>query len=77
MSTETIELQEVMQGYFPWHKARVRFIAAFIVSLIKLTSVNFTKLANALNGNVKQKSNIVESNASLHTLICPTALYTR
>ena len=57
MSTETIELQEVMQGYFPWHKARVRFIAAFIVSLIKLTSVNFTKLANALNGNVKQKSN--------------------
>ena len=57
MSSETIELQEVMQGYFPWHKARVTFIAAFIVSLIKLTSVNFTKLANALNGNVKQKSN--------------------
>ena len=57
MFSETIELQEVMQGYFPWHKARVGFIAAFIVSLIKLTSVNFTKLANALNGNVKQKSN--------------------
>lgn len=57
MSPETIELQTVMQGYFYWHKARITFIAAFILSLIKLRSVNFTKLANALNGNVKQKSN--------------------
>ena len=57
MSPETIELQTVMQGYFHWHKARLTFIAAFMLSLIKLRSVNFTKLANALNGTVKQKSN--------------------
>ena len=57
MSPQVIALQDVMQGYFPWHKARLKFIAAFILSVIKLTSVNFTKLANALNGKVKQKSN--------------------
>ena len=57
MSPQVNELQEVMQWYFPWHKARVRFISAFILSLIKLTTVNFTKLANALNGKAKQKSN--------------------
>ena len=57
MSPETIELQTIMQGYFHWHKARITFTAAFILSLIKLRSVNFMKLANALNGTVKQKSN--------------------
>ena len=57
MSPETIELQTVMQGYFHGHKARITFISAFILSLIKLRSVNFSKLANALNGSVKQKSN--------------------
>ena len=25
MSSQTTELQEVMQGYFPWHKARQKF----------------------------------------------------
>ena len=57
MSPQVNQLQEVMQGYFPWHKARVKFISAFILSLVKLTTVNFTKLANALNGKAKQKSN--------------------
>ena len=57
MSPQVNELQEVMQWYLPWHKARVKFISAFILSLIQLTTVNFTKLANALNGKAKQKSN--------------------
>ena len=57
MSPQVNELQEVMQWYLPWHKARVKFISAFILSLIKLTTVNFTKLANGLNGKAKQKSN--------------------
>ena len=57
MSSQVNQLHEVMQWYFPWHKARVKFISAFILSLIKLTTVNFTKLANALNGKAKKKSN--------------------
>ncbi len=57
MSPQANQLQEVMQWHFPWHKARVKFISAFILSLIKLTTVNFSKLANVLNGKAKQKSN--------------------
>lgn len=57
MSPQVNQLQDVIQWYFPWHKARVKFISAFILSLIKLTTVNFSKLANALNGKAKKKSN--------------------
>ncbi len=67
MSPQANQLQEVMQWHFPWHKARVKFtclravthrqVSAFILSLIKLTTVNFSKLANVLNGKAKQKSN--------------------
>ena len=57
MSSQVIQLQALMQDYFDCHKARLTFIAAFILSLIKLCTVNFSKLANALNGTVKQQSN--------------------
>ena len=50
MSPQVNQLHDVMQQYLPWHKARVTFTAAFILSLITLTTVNFTKLSNALNG---------------------------
>lgn len=57
MSSQVIELQEVMQCYFSWHKSRLKFTAAFILSVIKLRSINFTQVANALNGQAKPKSN--------------------
>lgn len=57
MSPQVNQLHDVMQRHLPWHKARIKFTAAFILSLIKLTTVNFTKLANALNGHAKQRSN--------------------
>lgn len=57
MSGQVTQLCSVFQGHFHWHKARLIFLSAFILSLIKLTTVNWTKLANALNGTVKQQSN--------------------
>lgn len=57
MDSQVKELQEVMQCYFPWHKARLKFASAFILSVIKLRSVNFPQLANALNGKAKKQSN--------------------
>lgn len=57
MSPQVNQLHDVMQRHLPWHKARIKFTAAFILSVIKLTTVNFTKLANALNGHAKQRSN--------------------
>ena len=57
MSGQVTQLCTVFQGHFHWHKARLMFLSAFILSLIKLTTVKWTKLANALNGTVKQQSN--------------------
>ena len=57
MSPQVNQLHDVMQQYLPWHKARVTFTAAFILSLITLTTVNFTKLSNAPNGQAKPASN--------------------
>ena len=57
MSAQVSQLQQIMQGYFSWHKARLAFTGAFIVSVTKLTPVNLVKLTNGLNGKAKQKSN--------------------
>jgi hypothetical protein len=46
-----------MQGHLPWHKARVKFIAAFVLALIQVTTVNLVRIANGLNGNADRKSN--------------------
>ena len=37
MSPQVNQLCAVMQNYLPWHKARVKFTAAFILSLITLS----------------------------------------
>ena len=52
-----MQLYPILHAHFPWHKARVTFLSAFLLALMKVTTVNLTKLANALNGKVKQKSN--------------------
>jgi len=39
-----------------WHKARLKFIARFVGALMKLTTVNFSKLALALNPHAKDAS---------------------
>ena len=41
MSPETKALQRVMQDYFDWHKARIAFISAFILSLTKIAQRQF------------------------------------
>ena len=57
MSPQTNDLHAAMQWHLPWHKARVRFIAAFVLSLIKVTTVNLTRVANGLNGHADKRSN--------------------
>lgn len=57
MSTQTTDLHAVLQAYLPWHKSRVLFISAFILSLLKVMTVNWTKIANGLNGRADRASN--------------------
>ena len=57
MSSQVTDLHAVLQWYLPCHKARVMFISAFILSLLKVMTVNLTKIANGLNGCVEKRSN--------------------
>ena len=43
----TIDLQ--LQNYLPWHKARLKFLNLFIVSLIRNRNVSYSKNAATLN----------------------------
>ena len=51
------DLHTLLQDHFDYNGARLKFTALFILALIKLTTVNWTKLANALNGKAHKKSN--------------------
>ena len=57
MSPQAMDLCTAMQWHLPWHKSRVKFIAAFVLALIQVTTVNWVRIANGLNGKADQKSN--------------------
>ena len=50
-------LQRWLQYQLNWNQARVKFLVALILALVKLTTVNLGQLANALDGTAKQQSN--------------------
>ena len=49
-------LEQTLAENLPWHKARIKFVAAFIVALVTVKTVNLTELACALAGKAKQDS---------------------
>ena len=51
------ELQTVLQDHLHWNRARISFIVAFVIALMKVTTVNLTKVANALGGTARKQSN--------------------
>lgn len=51
------DLETMLQQHLGWNRARIRFIVAFVLALIKVTTVNLTKVANALSGTALQASN--------------------
>ena len=51
------QLHTVLQENLHWNRARIRFIVAFVVALMKVTTVNLTKVANALSGTARKSSN--------------------
>lgn len=54
---ENTDLETVLQAHLGWNRARIRFIVAFTMALLKVTTVNLTKVANALGGTALQGSN--------------------
>jgi hypothetical protein len=50
-------LQSVLQDHLHWNRARISFIVAFVMALMKVTTVNLTKVANALSATAHKQSN--------------------
>ena len=51
------DLETVLQQHLGWNRARIRFIVAFVLALVKVTTVNLTKIANALGATALKQSN--------------------
>lgn len=54
---ETKPLFDILQACLPWHRARITFIAGFILALIKVRTVSFGSLALVLSASATPNSN--------------------
>ncbi|MBU2513564.1 hypothetical protein KJ966_19660 [bacterium] len=50
-------LKQTLKPAFNWHGARIDFFAKFIIALVKVSSVNFTHIAAAIEGEASFESN--------------------
>lgn len=50
-------LEQTLADNLPWHKARIKFVASFVLALITVKSVNLVEIADAFAGKAKQDSN--------------------
>jgi len=46
-------LQAALRPHLPWHGARLSFLAAFLIALLRVKTVNFAELATAFGGKAQ------------------------
>ncbi|NJR43540.1 MAG: IS4 family transposase [Akkermansiaceae bacterium] len=49
-------LREALRPHLAWHGARLSFLAAFLISLLQVKTINFTELATAFAGKAQTDS---------------------
>lgn len=49
-------LQDKLRPHLAWHGARLSFLAAFLIALVQVKTVNFSELATAFSGKAKPES---------------------
>ncbi|MBX3278372.1 MAG: IS4 family transposase [Acidobacteria bacterium] len=49
-------VEQTLSQNLSWHRARIKFVAAFIVALVTVKNVNLMEIACALDGKAKQSS---------------------
>ena len=50
-------LREKLRPHLAWHGARLSFVAAFLIALFRVKTVNFSELAIAFSGKAQTESN--------------------
>ena len=51
------ELENIFQGQLKWDRRRIKFLAAFIITLIKVKTINLVEIAIGLNPYATKDSN--------------------
>ena len=49
-------LRDALRPHFTWHGARLSFLAAFLIALLWVKTINFAELATAFSGNAQTDS---------------------
>lgn len=52
----TSPLERVLRQNVAWNRARINFLAKFLVALVKVRTVNLAEIANVFSGSAKQAS---------------------
>ena len=50
-------LEQTLSDNLPWNKARIKFVARFLLALYAMRTVNLSILATAFSGHAKEESN--------------------
>jgi hypothetical protein len=50
-------LEQILSENLSWNRARIKFLARFLVALFQLQTVNLAKIASVFAGNAKVASN--------------------
>ena len=75
--TELRSLERTLSDNLPWNKARIKFVARFLLALYAVRSVNLTKLATAFAGHASAASNYKRLQRFLHHFDLPYAQVAR
>ncbi len=56
--TDIRSLEQTLLDNLPWNKARIKFVARFLLALYAVQTVNLSILANAFSGSAQIESRI-------------------
>ena len=61
-------LREARRPHLAWHGARLSFLAAFLIALLRVKTINFAELATAFGGKAHPDSHYKRMRAILPSL---------
>lgn len=75
--TDIRSLERTLFDNLPWHKARIKFLARFLLALYAVQTVNLTLLATAFSGQAQEASNYKRLQRFLRSFELPYAQVAR
>ena len=77
MTKDIRSLEQTLSDNLPWNKARIKFVARFLLTLFSQRTVNLTQLATAFAGHASEAANYKRLQRFLHHFELPYAQVAR